>query len=173
MRPWRDSTPMSGPPTLRRMQMHAVPLLAGGVVQHELAQQVLEGQLARAVAAGAGLGDVVADDRLDAPLALGCVHEVVGELGGGDLRDVLVVRDGEHFLFSQLAKGKAILEGKHLQAPVLHGTTVACRGSQLLTSIKPAAHPGLAIAVKENAMPLSRREIVQLASTIAPRCIDY
>jgi hypothetical protein len=79
-------------------------------------QHQLERELARAIADGARLCDIVTDDGLDAALALGCVHEVVAELGRGDFRDVLVMRDGEHLVFRQLAKREAVFQAKHVRS---------------------------------------------------------
>ena len=83
------------------------------MAQYEIAQHQLERELARAIAHGARLCDVVADDGLDAALALGRVHEVVAELSRGDLRHVLVMRDGEHHVFRQLAKRETVFQAKH------------------------------------------------------------
>src|SRR5688500_12055057 len=90
-----------------------MPFVAARVLLYEIAQHELERELARVITDGARLRDVVTDDGLDAALALGCVHEVVAELGRGDLRDVLVMRDGEHLVFREIAKGEAVFQAKH------------------------------------------------------------
>src|SRR6185436_8335737 len=92
-------------------------LVAGRMLQHELAQHQLERELAPAVAARVRLRDVVANDGLDAHLAARRAHQVVAELGGGDLRQPLVMRDREHLALAQLAQGDAVLQAKHGRRP--------------------------------------------------------
>jgi hypothetical protein len=41
------------------------------------------------------------------------MHKVGGKCGSSDLREMLMFRDGEHFLFGQAAKGYAVLKGDH------------------------------------------------------------
>src|SRR4029453_8509474 len=65
------------------------------------------------MAAQTRFGDVVADDRLDAHLAAGRVHQVVAQLERSHLGNVLVVRYGEHLLLGQLAESEAVFECKH------------------------------------------------------------
>ena len=57
--------------------------------------------------------DVVLDHGLDAALAVGRMHEVVPELGRGDLGYVLVLGDGEHLVLAQLAQGETVLQCQH------------------------------------------------------------
>jgi hypothetical protein len=42
--------------------------------------------------------NIVMDDRLDAHLALGRMHQVISELERGHFWDVLVLGDGEHLV---------------------------------------------------------------------------
>ncbi len=57
--------------------------------------------------------DVVADHVADALAAVVLLDEVAGERGSGHLRNMLVLGDGEHFLFGQATKCNAIVDADH------------------------------------------------------------
>lgn len=83
------------------------------MLQREIAQHELETQLAYPVAARMCQGDVVADHCLDAQLAARRAHQVIAELSGCDLGDVLVLGNGQHFIFGEIAQREAVFEAKH------------------------------------------------------------
>jgi hypothetical protein len=75
-----------------------------------MAQHHLQREGALALAARFGRLDVVADHGLDGELAVCRARQVVAHLGGGDLRDVLVLRDGEDLVLAQPGQGDTIFE---------------------------------------------------------------
>jgi hypothetical protein len=59
---------------------------------------------------GANILDDHVSDSLQAMLFM---RKIGGQCGSSDLREMLMFRDGEHFLFGQAAKGYAVLKGDH------------------------------------------------------------
>lgn len=76
-------------------------------------QHVQKAQHVAAVAARLARADVVDDHVPDLVSAVLLAREILGKRGGGDFRNVLVLGDGEHFLFREAAKGQAVLKGNH------------------------------------------------------------
>ena len=72
-------------------------------------------QLARmlAVVAGQRRADVVAQHVADGLGAVLLVQEIVGERYGGDLRNVLMLGNGEDLLLAQVTQGDAVLQTDH------------------------------------------------------------
>src|SRR5918994_3040524 len=55
--------------------------------------------------------EVFPDHGLDGELAVCRARQVIAQLGGGDLRDVVVLRDGQDLLLGQPGQGDTIFEG--------------------------------------------------------------
>jgi hypothetical protein len=109
----------------------AVALLAARMLEDKVPEHLPEGKLVRAVAARSRLHDVCADDRLDTPFPVRGACEVVAELQGRHLGDVLVFGEGAYFVFGEVAEREAIFKGQH--------ECSVCRPARrVLISIKPA-----------------------------------
>jgi hypothetical protein len=91
------------------------PPASGGVyVRFEIVlEDALEHGRVLDVAGFAGMRDVVLDHPLDAFLAGRRVDEIVAELDGDHLGKMLVLGDGEDFLFGQFGQFDAVLNGQH------------------------------------------------------------
>lgn len=84
-----------------------------GVRLQEMVQHVQESQHVIAVAAGLARAHVVDDHVPDLVAAMLLAGQVLGKGRGRDLGDVLVLGDGEHFLFGEATEGQAVLERDH------------------------------------------------------------
>lgn len=66
--------------------------------------------------------DVINDHVTDFFCAVLLVRQILSKRGSSDLGHMLVLGDGEHLLFSEAAKGHAILKGNHAHDhALLHG----------------------------------------------------
>src|SRR5918999_4164955 len=91
-------TCMARPP---RSQFSRGSLVQTPVLGNVVAQHHLQGENAVALAARLGLADVVPDHGLDDELAVLRARQVVAQLGGGDLRNVLVLRDRDDLVLGE------------------------------------------------------------------------
>lgn len=69
----------------------------------EVAEHELQDQGMLVIAARTCRSDVVEDDALDPRHAVRALQQIVPELGCDDFGQMLMLRDGVHFLFRQIA----------------------------------------------------------------------
>src|SRR5262245_63649626 len=98
----------SHPPAPGMMRWHRLRMRL-----EEVVQDMQQGERVRLVPDGLGVPDIVHDHVADLLAAVLVAHEVLGERGRGDLRQVLVLGDGEHLLLGQAAESDAVVKCDH------------------------------------------------------------
>src|SRR5688572_5375430 len=133
-----------------RKSLVQTPLLGNVAAQHHL-----EGEHAVALAARLRGLDVVPDHGLDGEPAVLGARQVVAQLGGGDLRDVLVLGDRGDLLVAQAGQGDTIFEGNHCSV-----TASRAPGSAERTAIVTGGARGIGKAIAERLAALGWRVAV-------------
>jgi hypothetical protein len=78
------------------------------VVQHQL-----HGEGMPSIATALGRRDIIADHPFDPGHAVGTMNEIVPQLGSDDRGQMLMLRNGRHFLVRQITHGNAIFQRQH------------------------------------------------------------